>query len=91
VKSGALVGVKPAYRTPHVNLNGWCRGAHRLVVWYATCGQSLVTIVGKFMIERPRVWRFALLALSLLLAACQQGDPGGGGADPGGGGGGDGY
>jgi hypothetical protein len=62
-------------------------------VWYATCGQSLVTIVVKFMVERPRAWRFALLALSLLLAACQQGDPGGGGggADPGGGNGGNGY
>ena len=45
----------------------------------------------RLYIERPALWRLAILALLLLLAACQPGegggDPGGGGAQPGG----DGY
>jgi hypothetical protein len=47
-----------------------------------------MTHLGRLIVERPGLWRLAVLALSLVLAACQPGDSGGGG-DPGGGG--DGY
>jgi hypothetical protein len=49
-----------------------------------------VTTITRLIVERPALWRLAILAFTLVVAACQ---PGGGGGDPGGGAapGGDGY
>jgi hypothetical protein len=40
-------------------------------------------MITRLIVERPALWRLAILAFTLLLAACQPGEGGGGG--PGGG------